>query len=177
MTPKWRDVSPSSRIFLDQMDSVFDGYVGDHPLKSAFTRMANLRGIIAKVLKNLIGEVYKCWSNSDLLGFCIWKLLVMICFLIFLCSQKLPHKCYFPLGVYGIGWSGGSPPTGSARTMRFLKSLQSKWKPVRMNWNLRRWIFQISSDIVDRCHKTYELLMFCWMLFTTTWAFREGLWF
>lgn len=70
---------------------------------------------------------------------------------IFLCSQKFPHKCYFPLGVCRIGWSGASPPTGSARTMRFLKSLQSKWKPVRMNWNLRRWISQISGrDIVDR---------------------------
>jgi len=51
------------------MDSVFDGYVGDHPLKSAFTWMANLGESIAKVLKNLIVEVYKCCTYSDLLGF------------------------------------------------------------------------------------------------------------
>ena len=51
-------------IFEDQMDSVFDGYVGDRPLNSAFIGMTNLREIIAKLLQNLTREVCKCCSNS-----------------------------------------------------------------------------------------------------------------
>lgn len=43
------------------MDSVYDGYVGDHPLIYRHLQgWQTLGESIAKVLKNLTGKFYKC---------------------------------------------------------------------------------------------------------------------